>query len=128
MVKKVIAKKIKKKNVVSGVARIYSTFNNTMIVITDMQGGAVAWSSGGAVGYKGSRKSTPFAAQTAADDVAKKAIVHGVRRLDVSLRGVGSGREAAVRGLSSAGLEICSIRDDTRLPHNGCKPPKRRRV
>ena len=120
--------KIKKKNVASGIAHIYSTFNNTMIVITDMQGGTLAWSSGGTVGFKGSRKSTPFAAQTAADDVAKKAMIHGVRRLDVALCGVGSGREAAVRGLSSAGFEIASIRDETRLPHNGCKPAKRRRV
>ncbi|ETZ07700.1 30S ribosomal protein S11 [Holospora obtusa F1] len=120
--------KIKRKNVVSGIAHIYSTFNNIMITVTDMQGATIAWSSAGVVGYSGSKQSTPFAAQMAAEDVAKKVQVHGVKRLDVSLCGIGSGREAAVRGLSNSGLEICSIRDDTRLPHNGCKPSKRRRV
>jgi small subunit ribosomal protein S11 len=117
-----------RKNISSGVAHVNSTFNNTMITITDAQGNTVAWSSAGAQGFKGSRKSTPFAAQMAAEDCAKKAAEHGVQTLDVEVRGPGSGRESALRALQAAGFTITAIRDVTTIPHNGCRPRKRRRV
>jgi small subunit ribosomal protein S11 len=121
-------KKKVKKNVQSGIAHIRSTFNNTMITITDVAGNSLAWSTAGAQGFKGSRKSTPFAAQVAAEDCAKKAMEHGIRQLSVSVKGPGSGRESAVRALQAAGIKITMIRDVTPIPHNGCRPPKRRRV
>ena len=117
-----------RKNISSGVAHVNSTFNNTMITITDAQGNAISWSSAGALGFKGSRKSTPYAAQVAAEDAAKKAAEHGMRTLEVEVRGPGSGRESALRALQAAGFLITSIRDVTPIPHNGCRPPKRRRV
>ena len=117
-----------RKNISSGVAHVNSSFNNTMITITDAQGNSIAWSSAGAQGFKGSRKSTPFAAQVAADSAAKKAMEHGVKTLEVQVRGPGSGRESALRALQAAGFTITSIRDVTPIPHNGCRPPKRRRV
>ena len=116
-----------KKNISSGVAHVSSTFNNTKITITDAQGNAIAWSAG-AMGFKGSRKSTPYAAQVAAEDCAKKAQEHGMRTLEVEVRGPGSGRESALRALQAAGFTITSIRDVTPIPHNGCRPRKRRRV
>ena len=121
-------KKKVKKNVQSGIAHIHSTFNNTMITITDVAGNSLAWSTAGAQGFKGSRKSTPFAAQVAAKDCAKKAMEHGIRQLSVNVKGPGSGRESAVRALQAAGIKITIIRDVTPIPHNGCRPPKRRRV
>ena len=117
-----------KKNIQSGVAHINSTFNNTIITITDPSGNTVSWSSAGARGFKGSRKSTPFAAQVAADDAAKKAMDHGMRTVQVYLKGPGPGREAALRSLQASGLRISLIRDITPIPHNGCRSPKRRRV
>ncbi|MGB7432111.1 MAG: 30S ribosomal protein S11 [Ahrensia sp.] len=117
-----------RKNITSGVAHVNSTFNNTMITITDAQGNAIAWSSAGMQGFKGSRKSTPFAAQVAAEDCAKKAQEHGMQTLEVEVNGPGSGRESALRALQAAGFTITSIRDVTPIPHNGCRPPKRRRV
>ncbi len=117
-----------RKNISSGVAHVNSTFNNTMITITDAQGNSIAWSSAGAQGFKGSRKSTPFAAQVAAEDVARKAQEHGVRLLEVEVTGPGSGRESALRALQAAGFTITSIRDVTPIPHNGCRPRKKRRV
>ena len=117
-----------KKNISSGVAHINASFNNTMITITDAQGNAISWSSAGMMGFKGSRKSTPYAAQVAADDAGKKAAEHGVRTLEVEVKGPGSGRESALRGLAAVGFNITSIRDVTPIPHNGCRPPKRRRV
>ena len=117
-----------RKNITSGVAHVNATFNNTMITITDAQGNAIAWSSAGAQGFKGSRKSTPFAAQMAAEDAGKKAMEHGMKILEVEVCGPGSGRESAVRALSNAGLRITSIEDVTPLPHNGCRAKKRRRV
>ena len=117
-----------KKNISSGVAHVSSTFNNTKITITDAQGNAIAWSSAGAMGFKGSRKSTPYAAQVAAEDCAKKAQEHGMRTLEVEVRGPGSGRESALRALQAAGFTITSIRDVTPIPHTGCRPRKRRRV
>lgn len=116
------------KNVAKGVAHINSTFNNTIISITDMQGNVISWASAGTMGFKGSKKSTPFAAQVAAEDCAKKAITHGMKEIHVHVRGPGSGREAAIRSLQAAGLNISLIRDCTPIPHNGCRPPKRRRV
>src|ERR687890_326140 len=116
-----------RKNITSGVAHVNSTFNNTMITITDAQGNAIAWSSAGAKGFKGSRKSTPFAAQIAAEDAAKKAQEHGMKSLEVEVRGPGSGRESALRALQAAGFTVTSIRDVTTIPHNGCRPRKRRR-
>jgi small subunit ribosomal protein S11 len=121
-------KKKVKKNIPVGGAYIQSSFNNTIITITDPQGNVVSWSSGGVVGFKGSRKSTPFAAQLAAENAAKKAMEHGLRTVDVYVKGPGAGREAALRALQSAGLKIHLIRDVTPIPHNGCRPPKRRRV
>ena len=117
-----------RKNISSGVAHVNSTFNNTMITITDAQGNTIAWSSAGAKGFKGSRKSTPFAAQIAAEDAAKKAQEHGMKTLEVEVRGPGSGRESALRALQAAGFNVTSIRDVTSIPHNGCRPRKRRRV
>ena len=117
-----------RKNISTGTAHVSSTFNNTMITITDAQGNSIAWSSAGAQGFKGSRKSTPFAAQMAAEDVAKKAQEHGMRLLEVEVSGPGSGRESALRALQAAGFTITSIRDVTPIPHNGCRPRKKRRV
>ncbi|EOT38442.1 30S ribosomal protein S11 [Enterococcus columbae] len=126
--KKVSRKRRVKKNIESGVAHIHSTFNNTIVMITDVHGNALAWSSAGALGFKGSRKSTPFAAQMAAETAAKAAMEHGLRTVEVTVKGPGSGREAAIRSLQAAGLEVTAIRDVTPVPHNGCRPPKRRRV
>ncbi|HEY4399562.1 MAG TPA: 30S ribosomal protein S11 [Lactobacillaceae bacterium] len=117
-----------KKNIEAGVAHIHSTFNNTIVMITDVQGNAVAWSSAGALGFKGSRKSTPFAAQMAAEAAAKGAMEMNMRTVEVSVKGPGSGRESAIRALAAAGLEVTSIKDVTPVPHNGSRPPKRRRV
>jgi len=117
-----------KKNITSGVAHVNATFNNTMITITDAQGNTVSWASAGGMGFKGSRKSTPFAAQMAAEDAGKKALEHGMKTIDVQVRGPGSGRESALRALQSVGFQVTSIRDVTPIPHNGCRPPKRRRV
>jgi small subunit ribosomal protein S11 len=123
-----VAKKKVKKNVQSGICHIQSTFNNTIVTITDVSGNVVAWSSAGVRGFKGSRKSTPFAAQLAAEDAAKKAMDHGMRSISVFVKGPGSGRESALRALQAAGFKITLIRDVTPIPHNGCRPPKRRRV
>lgn len=117
-----------KKNIESGTAHIRSTFNNTIITITDPRGNAVAWASSGTMGFKGSRKSTPFAAQMAAEQAAKVAMESGMKSVDVLVKGPGSGREAAIRSLQAAGLEVSLIKDVTPIPHNGCRPPKRRRV
>ena len=117
-----------KKNIATGVAHVNSTFNNTMITISDVQGNTIAWSSAGTMGFKGSRKSTPFAAQMAAEDAGKKAAEHGVKSVDVEVRGPGSGRESALRALQTVGFTVNSIRDVTPIPHNGCRPRKRRRV
>ena len=117
-----------KKNIESGIAHIRSTFNNTIVTITDTQGNALSWSSAGALGFRGSRKSTPFAAQMAAEAAAKTSMEHGVKTLEVTVKGPGSGREAAIRALQAAGLEVTAIKDVTPVPHNGCRPPKRRRV
>ena len=117
-----------KKNIQNGVAHIRSTFNNSIVTITDEHGNAVAWSSAGALGFKGSRKSTPFAAQMASEAAAKSAMEHGMKYVDVTVKGPGAGRESAIRALQSAGLEVTSIKDVTPVPHNGCRPPKRRRV
>ena len=116
-----------RKNITSGVAHVNSTFNNTIITITAAQGNAVSWSSAGSMGFKGSRKSTPYAAQVAAEDAATKAMEHGMNTLEVNVNGPGSGRESAVRALQAAGFTITTIRDVTPIPHNGCRPPKRRR-
>ena len=121
-------KKKERKNIQNGIAHIQSTFNNTIITITDMSGNVIAWSSAGSQGFKGSRKSTPFAAQLAAGDAAKKAHEHGVQNIEVYVKGPGSGREAALRALQAAGFNVTLIRDVTPIPHNGCRPPKRRRV
>ncbi|MBL8709428.1 MAG: 30S ribosomal protein S11 [Rhodospirillaceae bacterium] len=121
-------RKRERKNITSGIAHVNASFNNTMITITDDQGNTVAWASSGASGFKGSRKSTPYAAQVAADSAAKKAMEHGVKNLEVEVKGPGSGRESALRALQAAGFTITSIRDVTPIPHNGCRPPKRRRV
>jgi small subunit ribosomal protein S11 len=121
-------KKRERKNITEGVAHIQSTFNNTIVTITDLSGNVVAWSSSGAQGFKGSRKGTPFAAQMAAEGAVKKALEHGMRNVQVYVKGPGSGRESALRSLQSAGLSISVIRDVTPIPHNGCRPPKRRRV
>ncbi|MGH6933727.1 MAG: 30S ribosomal protein S11 [Dongiaceae bacterium] len=117
-----------RKNITSGVAHVNASFNNTVITITDAQGNTVAWSSAGSQGFKGSRKSTPYAAQVAADSAARKAMEHGVKTLEVEVKGPGSGRESALRALQAAGFMITSIKDVTPIPHNGCRPPKRRRV
>ncbi|MDD6640081.1 MAG: 30S ribosomal protein S11 [Erysipelotrichaceae bacterium] len=125
--KTTVRKRKVRKNIARGVAHIHSTFNNTIVTICDEGGNAVAWSSAGALGYKGSRKSTPFAAQQAAEAAAKAAVDHGMKTVDVNVKGPGPGREAAVRSLQVAGLEISSINDVTPIPHNGCRPPKRPR-
>jgi small subunit ribosomal protein S11 len=117
-----------KKNIASGVAHVNASFNNTMITITDAQGNTISWSSAGTMGFKGSRKSTPYAAQVAAEDAGRKAAEHGMKTLEVEVCGPGSGRESALRALSAAGFQITSIRDVTPIPHNGCRPRKRRRV
>jgi small subunit ribosomal protein S11 len=121
-------KKKEKKNISEGIAHIQSTFNNTIVTITDLSGNVIAWSSAGMQGFKGSRKSTPFAAQMAAEDAVKKAREHGLRTVQVYVKGPGSGRESALRSLQLAGMKISLIRDVTPIPHNGCRPPKRRRV
>jgi small subunit ribosomal protein S11 len=121
-------KRRERKNISYGVAHIKSSFNNTIITIADQQGNTIAWASAGNVGFKGSRKSTPFAAQTAAETAARRAMEHGVRKVDVVVKGPGSGRETAIRSIQNAGIEVAGIKDVTPLPHNGCRPPKRRRV
>ena len=121
-------RRAERKNITSGVAHVSATFNNTMITITDLQGNTISWSSAGSQGFRGSRKSTPYAAQMAAEDAARKAQEHGMKTLEVCIRGPGSGRESALRALSAAGFTITSIRDVTPIPHNGCRPPKRRRL
>ena len=121
-------KKRNKKNISSGVAHVNSTFNNTMITISDENGNTISWSSAGLMGFKGSRKSTPYAAQMAAEDAGSKALEHGLKTLRVEIQGPGSGRESALRALQSSGFTITSITDVTSIPHNGCRPPKRRRV
>ena len=126
--KKVIRKRRERKNVDRGQAHIRATFNNTIITITDMNGNAVSWASAGELGFKGSRKSTPYAAQTAAEAAAKIAIDHGMKTVEVYVNGPGSGRESAIRALQAVGLDITLIKDVTPIPHNGCRPPKRRRV
>lgn len=126
--RRVIRKKKEKKIIPKGVAHIQSTFNNTIVTITDPEGNVVAWSSAGTQGFKGSRKSTPFAAQLAAEDAARKAMDQGMRSVEVLIKGPGAGREAALRALQASGFQITFIRDVTPIPHNGCRPPKRRRV
>jgi small subunit ribosomal protein S11 len=121
-------KRRERKNIAYGIAHIKSSFNNTIITITDQQGNTIAWASAGNVGFKGSRKSTPFAAQLAAETVAKRAMEHGVRKVDVMVKGPGSGRETAIRTIQNTGIEVVGIKDVTPIPHNGCRPPKRRRV
>src|SRR6218665_63158 len=123
-----VVRKRERKNIASGVAHVAASFNNTMITITDVQGNTIAWSSSGTMGFKGSRKSTPYAAQVAAEDAAKKAAEHGMRTLEVEVTGPGSGRGAALRALQASGFLVTSIRDVTPIPHNGCRPRKRRRV
>ena len=128
VVKKVIKKRRDRKNIEAGHAHIRSTFNNTIITITDVTGNAIAWASSGGMGFKGSRKNTPYAAQTAAEAAAKGAMEHGMKTVEVYVKGPGNGREAAIRALQTAGLDITLIKDVTPIPHNGCRPPKRRRV
>ena len=129
---KVAAKKVTRrrdrKNIEKGAAHIHSSFNNTIVTITDVKGNVISWASAGGLGFKGSRKSTPFAAGEVAETAAKKAMEHGLKTVDVFVKGPGSGREAAIRSLQTTGLEISSIKDVTPIPHNGCRPPKRRRV
>jgi 30S ribosomal protein S11 len=127
-VKKGGRRRIEKKNIERGAAHICSSFNNTIVTITDVAGNAISWSSAGGLGFRGSKKSTPFAAQTAAETAAKAAMEHGLRSVEVYVKGPGSGREAAIRALQAAGLEVSMIKDVTPIPHNGCRPPKRRRV
>lgn len=128
MAKPTRTRRRERKNISSGIAHVSATFNSTMITITDVQGNAIAWSSAGSMGFRGSRKSTPYAAQMAAEEVGRKAAEHGVKSLEVEVKGPGSGRESALRALQSAGFTITAIRDVTPIPHNGCRPPKRRRV
>ena len=123
-----VRRRRERKNIKRGAAHIQSTFNNTIVTITDVQGNAVSWASSGELGFRGSRKSTPFAAQTAAETAAKAAMEHGMKSVEVYVKGPGSGREAAIRALQGAGLEVNMIKDVTPIPHNGCRPPKRRRV
>ena len=127
-VKKVVKKRRERKNVEKGVAHIRSTFNNTIVTITDTQGNAISWGTAGEMGFKGSKKSTPYAAQTAAEHAVKIAVDNGMKTVEVLVRGPGAGRESAIRALATAGLEITMIKDVTPIPHNGCRPPKRRRV
>ena len=126
--KKVTGKRRVKKNIERGAAHIRSTFNNTLVTISDVNGNAISWASAGGMGFKGSRKSTPFAAQMAAETAAKAAMEHGLKTVEVFVKGPGAGREAAIRALQAAGLEVSMIKDVTPVPHNGCRPPKRRRV
>lgn len=128
MPRKTRTKKKEKKNISNGVVHIQSTFNNTIITITDTAGNVISWSSSGIMGFKGSRKSTPFAAQLTAEDAAKKAMEHGVKNVEVYVKGPGAGRESALRSLQAAGFNVTLIKDVTPVPHNGCRPPKRRRV
>ena len=128
MAKRKPGKKKVKKNIAQGVAHIRATFNNTIITIADKDGNAISWSSSGSKGFKGSRKGTPFAAQIAATDAATKAREHGLRKVEIRVTGPGAGRESAIRGLQTAGIDVTAIRDVTPIPHNGCRPPKRRRV
>ena len=124
----VVRRRRERKNIENGAAHIQSTFNNTIVTITDLQGNALSWASAGGLGFRGSRKSTPFAAQTAADVAAKAAMEHGLKTVEVFVKGPGAGREAAIRALQTVGLEVRLIKDVTPIPHNGCRPPKRRRV
>ena len=126
--KKVVRKRRERKNIEKGHAHIRATFNNTIVTITDVAGNAISWASAGGMGFRGSKKSTPFAAQTAAETAAKAAMEHGLRTVEVYVKGPGAGREAAIRSLQAAGLEVTMIKDVTPIPHNGCRPPKRRRV
>ena len=126
--KRTTKKRREKKNIEKGAAHIRSTYNNTIITLTDVNGNAISWASAGELGFKGSRKSTPFAAQSAAETAAKAAMEHGLKSVEVFVKGPGSGREAAIRALQTAGLEVTMIKDVTPIPHNGCRPPKRRRV
>ena len=126
--RKVIKRRRERKNIERGAAHIRSSFNNTIVTLTDVQGNAISWASAGGLGFRGNKKSTPFAAQMAAEKAAKAAMEHGLRSVDVYVKGPGSGREAAIRALQAAGLEITLIKDVTPIPHNGCRPPKRRRV
>lgn len=128
MARRVRTRKKEKKHVEQGIAHIKSTFNNTLITISDLQGNTITWASAGTVGFKGSRKSTPFAAQLAAEKAAKEAMEHGMKEVAVYVKGPGAGREAAIRSLQAAGLQVSLIKDVTPIPHNGCRPPKRRRV
>ena len=131
MAKAAVTQRVRKrerKNITSGIANVNATFNNTMITIADVQGNTIAWSSAGGMGFRGSRKSTPYAAQVAAEDCGKKAIEHGMKTLEVRVKGPGSGRESALRALQTVGFNITAIKDVTPVPHNGCRPPKRRRV
>jgi small subunit ribosomal protein S11 len=123
-----VQQKKERKNIAAGVAHIHATFNNTIVTITDVNGNAISWASGGSVGFKGAKKGTPFAAQVASERAARAAMEHGMRKVDVLVKGPGPGRETAIRSLQAAGLEIQSIKDVTPVPHNGCRPPKRRRV
>jgi len=123
-----VQQKKERKNIAAGVAHIHATFNNTIVTITDVNGNAISWASGGSVGFKGTKKGTPFAAQVASERAARAAMEHGMRKVDVLVKGPGPGRETAIRSLQAAGLEILSIKDVTPVPHNGCRPPKRRRV
>ena len=125
---RVRTKRRERKNIEKGAVHIRSSFNNTMVTITDLHGNAISWASAGGMGFRGSRKSTPFAAQTAAETAARAAMEHGLKQVEVYVKGPGSGREAAIRALQSAGLEVQMIKDVTPIPHNGCRPPKRRRV
>ena len=127
-VKKATRKRRERKNIENGAAHIRSSFNNTMVTVTDLNGNAISWSSAGALGFRGSKKSTPFAAQMVAETAAKAAMEHGLKNVEVYVKGPGSGREAAIRALQTAGLEVNMIKDVTPIPHNGCRPPKRRRV
>ena len=126
--KKVVKKRRERKNIEEGAVHIQSTFNNTIITITDAKGNSISWASAGELGFKGSRKSTPFAAQTASETAAKLAMEHGLKKVEVFVKGPGSGRESAIRALETVGLQITLIKDVTPIPHNGCRPPKRRRV
>ena len=126
--KKTTTRRRERKNIEKGQAHIHSSFNNTIVTITDVQGNAISWASSGELGFKGSRKSTPFASQMAAETAAKAAMEHGLKSVEVFVKGPGAGREAAIRALQTAGLEISMIKDVTPIPHNGCRPPKRRRV
>ncbi|NLJ17004.1 MAG: 30S ribosomal protein S11 [Clostridiales bacterium] len=126
--KNVVRRRRERKNIENGSVHIQSTFNNTIVTVTDLQGNAISWASAGALNFRGSKKSTPFAAQSAAETAAKAAVEHGLKTVEVYVKGPGSGREAAIRALQSAGLEVRMIKDVTPIPHNGCRPPKRRRV